>query len=74
MGPREEIARAIAVLAWGGEDMWPECRDEADAALRVLRSHGYITDTCLTAVHAEEDAAGEPRSTIERFRTKGDAK
>ncbi len=43
---------------------------DADTALIRLRELGYITDTCLTAIHAEEDAAGEPRSTIERFKTK----
>lgn len=36
----------------------------AAAALNTLRELGFITSEGLDAIHAEEDANGEPRSSV----------
>jgi len=74
--PREAVARELfAIDLFGGrfteedwlnaEEIWRRDYDRrATAVLNTLRELGFITSEGLDAIHAEEDANGEPRSSV----------
>ncbi|MDB6035991.1 MAG: hypothetical protein JWM16_6329 [Verrucomicrobiales bacterium] len=53
--PIEEVARALAGYSVGRSDdfSWEVWRNEAEAALTALKSHGWLDLSCLKAMDEE---------------------
>lgn len=71
--PVELVARTLEPVAWG--HLWAHSADEQQAARRrsissakvvldAMRLHGLVNLNCIDLIHAEEDANGEPRTSI----------
>jgi hypothetical protein len=63
--PREAIAVAILKKVPIGYGMTTvEAFEYATVVLNLIRLNGWGSDLLLDAIHAEEDANGEPRSSV----------
>ena len=63
--PVELVARAIADA--DQEDYMEDYRRydrRSRAVLDAMRLHGLVSLSCIDLIHAEEDANGEPRTSI----------